>query len=118
MLKNKIQPSKYEGLIGFIKWFPNPAAPHPATRKVLEGFVQDGRVYEQNEGGTKKFSVGYSGKDTFPLGKAGGLIWQVTLLVLVKKFQVDWFKIPLPGEAETAIRLGFKFGFGDVAEQE
>ena len=30
---------------------------------------------------------------------------QMTSLVLIKKFQTEWFKIPLLGEAETAVRF-------------
>lgn len=35
--------------------------------------------------------------------------------VLIKKFQTDWFKFPLSGQAETAIRLVTELWFGDVA---
>ena len=44
-----------------------------------------------------------SGMVTF-LEKNGGSIKQMTSLVLIRKFQTDWFKIPLLGEAKTSIR--------------
>ena len=43
-----------------------------------------------------------------------GLIGQIISLVLIGKFQTDWFKIPLLGKAETAVRLGTKFWFAGV----
>lgn len=33
---------------------------------------------------------------------------------VIRKFQTVWFKIPLLGEAETAISLGLKPQFGDL----
>lgn len=45
-----------------------------------------------------------------PLGKLGGLIRHVTLLILIRKFQTDMFNITFLGEAETVIRLAIKFG--------
>lgn len=45
-------------------------------------------------------------------------VMQITSLVLTRKFQTDWFKIPLPGEAETAISLIIKFWFGDMTWQK
>ena len=46
----------------------------------------------------------------FLLGEGGGSgvgLRQVTLLVLTRKFQTDWFKVPLLREAETAIKSWF-----------
>lgn len=37
---------------------------------------------------------------------------QITSLVLISKFQTDWFKIPLLGEATTAVNLGSKSWLG------
>ena len=37
---------------------------------------------------------------------------QITSLVLIRKFQTDWFKISLLGEAETAGRVCIKFWGG------
>lgn len=39
-------------------------------------------------------------------GRQGLFIRQITSTVLTKKFQVHWFKIPLLGETDIAIRLG------------
>lgn len=50
---------------------------------------------------------------TFPLGETG-FIKQMTSLALTRKFHTDWLGIPLPGEAEMAIRLIIKFWFGAV----
>lgn len=77
----------------------------------MEGF------YRQ-EGGAKKllgkekikyyFRLGY-----LPLGGRAEGLMQVTSGV-IRKFQTVWFKIPLLGEAETAISLGLKPQFGDL----
>ena len=45
MLKNKIQLSKFEDLIGLIKQFTNRPASHIASREELQGVVQDKRVF-------------------------------------------------------------------------
>lgn len=37
---------------------------------------------------------------------------QSTSLVVIRKSQTDWLKIPLLGEAEMAVRLGVKSGWG------
>lgn len=69
-----------------------------------------GDVYRQKEGGTKKLGVGYFRQGYFPL-VGGGVGWglmQITSLMWIRKFQTDWFKIPLLGEAETPIKLGVK----------
>lgn len=39
---------------------------------------------------------------------------QITSLILIRKFQTDWLKILLLGEAETAVVLGIRFWFADV----
>lgn len=39
---------------------------------------------------------------------------KITSLVQTKKFQTDWYKIPLLGEAEIAIRWGIMFWWGFV----
>lgn len=43
MSKNRIQPSKFEDLVGFIRWFMNPAASRLATRWMLQKVVGNGR---------------------------------------------------------------------------
>lgn len=64
-----------------------------------------GGFYRQKEGGTKKLKEWIiSGKNTFPWGIAGVPLRLITSLVF-RKLQTEWFKIPLPGEAETAVRL-------------
>ena len=50
---NKIQPGKFEDLIGFIKQLMIWAAPHLASRGAHRGVVQNGRFF-QKEDGTKK----------------------------------------------------------------
>lgn len=42
-LKNKIQPSEFENLIGFLKQVMNPAASPLASRELLQGVAQNGR---------------------------------------------------------------------------
>lgn len=49
------------------------------------------------------------------LGGQKGFVRQVTSLLLTKKFQMVWFKIKLLGEVETAVRLGTKSWFAEVA---
>ena len=50
-----------------------------------------------------------SGKVHFPLGEGRGrLIRHFTLLMLIRKFQAEWFKIALLGEDKTSLRLGTK----------
>ena len=53
VLKNKIQPSKFEDLIGFIQQFMSRAASHLERRKALWEVVQNGRFYRRREGGTE-----------------------------------------------------------------
>ena len=42
-----------------------------------------------------------------------GFTMQTTSLELIRKYQTDWFKTPLQGEAKTSIKLVIKFWFGD-----
>lgn len=44
-------------------------------------------------------------------GNGRGFIKQIPSLVLIRKFQTDWFQISLLGEAKTVIRL-VSFGLG------
>ena len=46
------------------------------------------------------------------------LIRQITSLVRIRKFQADWFKIPLLGEAEIAVRFVIKFWFGALVHKK
>lgn len=116
MLKNKIQLNKFEDLIDFIKRFMNYAASHLAT---------------SNSGGCSKWKVfigrrcvrgGISKRKEriifiqvfFGEGNGRGFIMKIILLVLIRRFQINWFKIPFLGEVEAAIRLVINFWFGDV----
>lgn len=38
----------------------------------------------------------------------------MTSQVPTRQFQIDWFKIPFLGEAESVIKLGIKSRFSDV----
>ena len=68
----------------------------------MEGFSR------QKEGIPRKFKVGYFGECYLAFGEGRGSYEQMTSPVLTRKFQTDWLKIPLLGEAETVIRLGIK----------
>ena len=46
-----------------------------------------------------------------PLPGGLGSVMQITSLVLIRKFQTDWLKILLLGEAATPVRLGIMFWF-------
>ena len=54
LLKNKIQPSKFEDLIGFIKLFMNEAASHLANTGELQGTAQNGKVLKAEKGCKKR----------------------------------------------------------------
>lgn len=45
----------------------------------------------------------------------GGLLRQIASLELIRTLQTNLLKIPLLGEAETAIGLVTEFWFGDLA---
>ena len=47
-------------------------------------------------------------QDPLHLGEGKPLIQKITSLVLIRKFQVDWFEILLVGKTETAIRFAIK----------
>ena len=47
MLKNKIQPSKFEDLISSVTQFVNQVASLLASRRVVPGVVQTGKCYSQ-----------------------------------------------------------------------
>lgn len=66
----------------------------------MESFIDRKRVESRK---LKEWII--SGKDIFPKRKAEGLIWQITSLALTRKFQTFWFKIPLLGKSETAVRF-------------
>ena len=52
-------------------------------------------------------------------GKGRGFICAgFILLAFIRKFHIDWFKMPLLGEAETAVRSVTKFWFGVLAKQK
>ena len=50
LLKNKIQLSKLEDLIGFIKEFMNQAVSCLASTEMLQGVVQNGRFLQEGSG--------------------------------------------------------------------
>lgn len=57
------------------------------------------QVFTDRKGETKKLKEWIIIRQcTFSSGAAGGPIEQVTLLVLTRKFQKEWFKMPLLGE--------------------
>lgn len=58
VLKNKVQPSKSEALIGFIIRFMNQAASHPATEWELWWVVQK-KVFVGRKGGWNYNKVSY-----------------------------------------------------------
>ena len=63
----------------------------------------------RKEGGTRKCRDDYLMQVYLLLErKAGVLLIQITSLVLTRKFQTDWIKIPPLGEAGTANRVGMK----------
>ena len=64
--------------------------------------------------GSGKKRKDYFMQDYLPLEEGKGSIMQITSPVLIRKFQIDWFKIPLLGEAEIAVRLGTTFWFADL----
>lgn len=52
-LKNKIQPSTFKDLIGFIKPFTNQAASHLAARRMLRELLQNG-TFRRKRGGPRE----------------------------------------------------------------
>ena len=66
MLKNKIQPSKFEDLIGFIKQFMNREASHLATAGSHRRDVQVEVVTDWKKVGLRSQEWILPGKDTFP----------------------------------------------------
>lgn len=72
----------------------------------IEGF------YRQKEGGTRKLKVGYFRQGYLPLEKGRGSYLIDYFWSVVRKFQTDWLKILLLGEAKTAIRLSIKSWWG------
>lgn len=68
----------------------------------MEGF------YRQKVGGQEVKREDYSSQGHLPLGKIRGLIGQMTSLVLTRKFQIDWSKIPFLGGAGTVVTLSIK----------
>ena len=53
----------------------------------------------------KKKKKDYFRQSYLSLSEGEGSITYFTSPVLIRKFQIDWFKIPLLGEAESAVRL-------------
>ena len=85
----------------------------------LEGCLEELHTMEgfsgQKESGTRKWKEWViSGRATFLEEKAGGFIRQIISPVLTRKFQTDWFKIPLHGETLNALTLGIKYWWGLV----
>lgn len=50
----RIQPSKFEDLVGFFSWFMNQAASHPASRKELQGTPERERLLKPERGWDKE----------------------------------------------------------------
>lgn len=114
MLKNIIQLSKLEGLVGFIKQFINLQHSTQQPEGLSGDFSKWKAFYRQKESETKKL------KDWIISGqeKKGGPIKQMPSPVLTRKIHTDWLRIPLLGEGKTTVRLVIKFWFGDVAQQK
>lgn len=51
-------------------------------------------------------------------GNGRAFTMQTASLVLIRKYQTDWFKTLLQGEAKTSIKLVVKFWFGDSVRQK
>lgn len=92
LLKKNIPLSKSEDWTGFIKQVMNPAASYVVTRRVLPMNTMEG-LYRQKDVGRELLAQGKKG---LFLGETGrGFLKQIPLHVWIRKFQNDWFKIPL-----------------------
>lgn len=74
LLKIKIQPGKFEDMIGFIRQFMNEAASHLASKEMLQGVAQmegfiDNRVWQLLAKDQRLFQV----RSPPSGGRAGGL---------------------------------------------
>lgn len=71
MLKNKIQPSKMEELIDFIKLFVNQAAAHPAPRRARRGCAEMESFYrrEAGQGSHWQKKRSFLSQDMYSLGE-------------------------------------------------
>ena len=67
----------------------------------------------RKKGGLRFKRVDYFLQGHLRLSKSRGLIRQIVSLVWIRKFQIDWLKTSLLGDAETAIWLVINFCFGD-----
>lgn len=93
MLKNKIQLSQCNDLSDFVQWFLNRSKPHGANesssekRYKLKGFLGRQVRGGREEKKSKREEGIVSDQVIFPQGKAGSLIMQLILLVMLRKFQ-------------------------------
>ena len=98
--------------IGFINWFKNEAASHLASRMVFRGVTQEDGIYRQKTVWVKKAVS--KRKEKIASGQLiffwGDREQQEFCFTRIRKCQ--WFKIPLLGEVETAVRLGIKSRWG------
>lgn len=62
-------------------------------------------VCKQKEGEKEVKNVDYFRQGQLPLREGWGFNLADDPTSVVRKFQIDWFRIPVLGEAETAIRL-------------
>lgn len=83
----------------------NGTATHLAKRKVLRGPQQNARFLRQRMKHGNEKKIYYFRQSYLSLLEGEGSITYFTSPVLIRKFQIDWFKIPLLGEAESAVRL-------------
>ena len=102
--------------IGFTQWFMNRAASHLGNKKnsrelyKMTTFIGKGR--RDKEITSKEWSV--SGKVTFFWENSR--LYQADYFTSVDQEMSDWLvKISLLGEADTAVRLDIKPGFGEVS---
>lgn len=108
----RIQPSKFEDLVGFISWFMNQAASHPASRKELQGTTERERLLKPERGWDKEV---VNRKELF---EQGTFLWETKIFIGLPGADQeipDWLvKIPVLGKFEATVSLGLKSWFGDM----
>lgn len=98
---------EFEDLISFTQCFMNWVASHLAYRKELWGTVPHGRLLERRQ--KKTFltkSRLFQARPPFFGGRRASIM-QITSLVLIRTFQINWLKVTFLGEVETAIKSWF-----------
>lgn len=129
MLKNKIQPSKFADLIGFIKPFINWAASHLATGRATERMYKMEGFYRK-KGEARKLLAKVRiiwGSDIFGGGEGEGFLLCRLLLsmedgeglcdrlpywCLTRNFHSGLIKVMFLGEVENTVRSIIKSRFG------